>query len=108
MEEQRMNDGVDAQLTRALERKPAVEVPAGFAARMAGRVPVRRTIAVPTARFGLLAARVGMAMLLLALVVLSMRSADRTVFGIAMEWILCAEVVGLAAWLSGAWKLMAS
>jgi hypothetical protein len=42
------------------------------------------------------------------LVVLSMRSADRTVFGIAMEWILCAEVVGLAAWLSGAWKLMES
>jgi hypothetical protein len=83
-------------------------VPAGFAARVAGQVPVRRAVAVPTARYGLLAARIGMGVLLLALVVLAMRSTGRTIFGVVLEWILCAELAGLAAWLSGVWRPMES
>ena len=110
MQDERMSDvdSMDERLTRALERKPAVDVPAGFAARVAGQVPVRRAVAVPTARYGLLAARIGMAVLVVALVVLAMRHADGTVFGITVEWILCAELVGLAAWLGGVWKLTES
>jgi hypothetical protein len=114
MQDERMSDvdSMDERLTRALERKLAVDVPAGFAARVAGQVPgqvpVRRAVAVPTARYGLLAARIGMAVLVVALVVLAMRHADDTVFGITVEWILCAELVGLAAWLGGVWKLTES
>ena len=106
MQEPRMNDGdpMDELLTRALERKPAVDVPAGFAARVAGQVPMRRAVAVPAARYGLLAARIGLGVLLLALVVAATRSAGRTVFGIGVEWVLCAELAALAAWLSGVWK----
>jgi len=101
-------DSMEERLTRALERKPKVDVPAGFAARVAGQVPVRRAFAVPAARYGLLAARIGMGVLLLALVVVAMRSTGHTMFGVALEWILCAELAGLAAWLSGVWKPSAS
>jgi hypothetical protein len=106
MQSERMNevDSMDARLTRALERKPAVAVLAEFAARVAAQVPVRRAIAVPTPRYGLMAARIGMGLLLLALVGLAMRSTVHTVFGVALEWILCAELAGLALWLSGVWK----
>lgn len=110
MQKQRMNDGdsMDERLTRALERKPAVVVPAGFAARVAGQVPVRKAVAMPTVRYGLLTAQIGMGVLLLALVMVAMHSAGRTVFGVVVEWVLCAELVGLAVWLSGMWKPMES
>jgi hypothetical protein len=110
MQEQRMNnvDSMDELLTRALERKPAVAVPAGFAARVAGQVPVRKAVAMPTVRYGVLVARTGMGVLLLALVMVAMHSSGRTAFGVAIEWVLCAELVGLAAWLSGVWKPMES
>jgi hypothetical protein len=106
MQSERMNEGdtIDARLTRALERKPAVDVPAEFAARVAAQVPVRRAVALPPARYGLLAARVGMGVLLVALVVLAMRSTGHPVLGEALEWVLCAELAGLALWLSGVWK----
>jgi hypothetical protein len=101
-------DSMEERLTRALERKPKVDVPAGFAARVAGQVPVRRAFAVPAARYGLLAARIGMGVLLLALVVVAMHFPGRTMFGVALEWILCAELAGLAIWLGGMWKPMES
>ena len=110
MRDERMSDvdSMEERLTRALERKPKVDVPAGFAARVAGQVPVRRVVAVPTARYGLLAARIGMGVLLLALVVVAMHFPGRTMFGVALEWILCAELAGLAIWLGGMWKPMES
>jgi hypothetical protein len=45
-----------------------------------------------------------MGVLLLALVVVAMRFPGRTMFGVALEWILCAELAGLAIWLGGMWK----
>jgi len=110
MQSERMNevDPMDARLTRALERTPAVEVPAGFAARVAAQVPVRRAVAVVPARYGLLAARIGMGVLLAALVVVAKRTTGHSVLGMAVEWLLCAELAGLAAWLSGVWKPMRS
>ena len=110
MQDERMSDvdSMEERLTRALERKPAVDVPAGFAARVAAQVPVRRAVAVPTARYGLLAARIGMGVLLLALVVVAIHFPGRTMFGVALEWILCAELAGLAIWLGGMWKPMES
>jgi hypothetical protein len=106
MQDERMRnaDDLDEMLTRALEKEPAVELPVGFAARVAGRVPARPVAAVSRARYGLMAARIGVGALLLALVVLATRSLGRTVFGIAVEWILCAELAALATWLSGVWK----
>ena len=106
MQSERMNEGdtIDARLTRALERKPAVDVPAEFAARVAAQVPVRRAVAVVPARYGFLAARVGMAVLSVALVVMAMRTTGHSVLGVALEWLLCAELAGLAGWLGGVWR----
>jgi hypothetical protein len=36
-------------------------------------------------------------------VVVAMRSAGRSALGIALEWVLCGQVVGLSLWLGG-WR----
>ena len=108
MHEQRMRVGEDAleeRVVRALERVPEVRIPAEFAARVAGRVPKRREIAVRPARYGLMAMRISVAVLVLALVVVAMHATVRSVIGIALEWVLCVELVTLAVWLSGVREL---
>jgi len=97
-------DSMEERLTRALERKPAMDVPAGFAARVAGQVPVRRAVTVPVARYGLLMVRISVGVLLVALMVVAMHSAGHTMVRLALEWILCAELAGLATWLGGMWE----
>ncbi len=106
MQSEPMNelDSMDARLTRALERKPAVAVPSEFAARVAAQVPARASVAVRVPHYGLLAARIGVAVLLVALVAMAMRTTGHSVLGVALEWVLCAELAGLAGWLSGVWK----
>ena len=107
MDEQRMNEldgAMEVRLTRALEWKPEVQVPMDFAARVAGQLPMRRPVAVTRARYGLIAMRIAMGVLVVALVAMSMRPAAHTVFGIAMEWVLCAQLAGLVTWQSGAWR----
>jgi hypothetical protein len=111
MHEQRMNDAaegrmdaitaMDRRVVRALEKAPGVEIPADFAARVVGRLPEWRAVAVTPTRYGLNAMRISMAVLVLALVVLGMRSADHGVFGVALEWILCGQLVVVAMWLGG-------
>ncbi len=104
MHEQRMRDSTDAleeRVVRALERVPEVRIPAEFAARVAGRLPVRRAFAARPARYGLMAMRPSVVVLVLALVAVAMHAGGRGVFGIALEWVLCAELVALAVWLGG-------
>ena len=120
MHEQRMNDAaeggmdsmdritaIDRRVVRALERAPEVSIPAGFAARVVGQLPARSAGAVTPARYGPVAMRISMAVLVVALVVLGMRSADHSVFGIALEWILCGQLVVVAMWLGGVRSLRA-
>ena len=108
MHEQRMraaSDVLEERVVRALERVPEVTIPAEFAARVAGRVPVRKEIAARPARYGLMAMRVSVVVLVLALAAVAMHSGGRSVFGIALEWVLCAELVALAMWMSGVREL---
>ena len=42
--EERALAEMDARLVRALEARPAVEIPAGFAARVAGQLPERSSV----------------------------------------------------------------
>jgi hypothetical protein len=105
MHQQQIRDNTDAlevRVTRALERMPAVTIPAEFAARVAGRLPQRRTFAARPARYGLMAMRISMAVLVIAVVAVAMHASGRnSVLGIGLEWVLCAELVTLAVWLSG-------
>jgi hypothetical protein len=111
MHQQRMNseeagmDAMDLRVVRALETKAEVHVPADFAARVARRLPARKPVVVTPARYGLLATRMGIAVLTLALVVLAMHSGSRTTFGVALQWILCAQLAGLAMWQGGMWRV---
>jgi hypothetical protein len=103
MGEQRMNDSRDAtemRVLQALEAKPQVSVPDGFAARVAGRAPARRAAAVTPARYGLIAMRIAMSALAVALVAAATRSAGHSAVGVAVEWILCGQLVALTLWRS--------
>jgi hypothetical protein len=99
-------DALEERVTRALERAPEVTIPAGFAARVADRLPERRAFAVTHARYGLMAIRISMAVLVISLVAVAMLAGERSVFGIALEWVLCAELVALAMWLGGVRELI--
>ena len=101
MHEQRMNDVLEERVVQALERVPEVRIPVGFAARVAGQVPERRAFAVRPARYGLMTMRISVVVLVLALAAAAMHSGGRSVFGIVLEWVLCAELVALALWLGG-------
>ena len=93
------DDAMDRRVVEALERMPAVEIPVEFAARVAGLVPVRNAVTVTPARYGLAAARICMAVLMVAIVVVAMHAVDHTKVGITLEWILCAQLAGLAMWM---------
>jgi hypothetical protein len=45
-------DEMEQRLIRALETRPAVQIPAGFAARIASQLPARRPIAVTPTHYG--------------------------------------------------------
>jgi hypothetical protein len=45
--------------------------------------------------------RISVVVLVLALAAAAMHSGGRSVFGIVLEWVLCAELVALAMWMSG-------
>jgi hypothetical protein len=91
---------LDWRVVQSLERAPGVDIPAGFAARVAGQLPARPVVRATPARYGFIAMRVGMAALLVALVALAMRAADRTVAGVTLEWVLCTQFIALALWLT--------
>jgi hypothetical protein len=107
MGEQGLNDSRDAiemRIARALETKPSVRVPADFAARVSGRAPARAEGPVTPARYGFIAMRMAMAVLVVALVAGAMRPTDRSATGVAVEWILCGQLAALAMWRSGMWR----
>jgi hypothetical protein len=100
MEERRISDeadAMDARIVGALEAKPEVTIPEGFAARVASQLPSRKLVVTP-ARYGLLAMRIAVAVLAVAMVVVAMHGVGRTALGVALEWTLCAELLGIAMW----------
>ena len=101
MDETGAAEAVDRRVARALGRMPLVNIPEGFAARVAGQVPASGPVSVAPARYGLIAMRGGMAVLLLALAAMATSSTGWTAIGVTVEWMLCAQLVALAIWLGG-------
>ena len=97
----------DEQITRALEVAPDVTVPEDFAFRVMTRLPATRKPVrefVPTSsRVGLAVSAVALALLAVLMVALApwAFSTGRLIF-IALDWVLCAEFVGLAVWMAPA------
>jgi len=102
----------DLRVQQVLERVPEVDVAGDFAARVAARamteVPARRTLAARLpgeTRFGTAAVWIGLVVLLAVMVVLAPKATGGGGFWVAMEWMLCAQFVGLAVWASaGTWR----
>ncbi len=93
-------DALDLRIVAALEQRPEVAIDAGFAARVAARVP--RPRAVRRALTPVVGRRVGMVALVVLLVAITAAapaSASHSVAAMAVEWSLCAEFLGVALWL---------
>ena len=104
------NDAVDEFLERALEERIVRElervpdlsssIPADFAARVAAKVPASRDVSVTPARYGRSVIWVSLAALFIVLLVLAGLGLGRSALGVAIEWCLCAQFLGLAVWMA--------
>jgi predicted phage tail protein len=90
---------MDQRLTRALEARPVVDIPADFAARVARQLPDRRAIAVTPTHYGRKAMAICMVVLGVALLVgFVMRGAAMPPMVQVVGWILYAQFLGLVVW----------
>lgn len=92
---------LDANIARALETAPAVEIPAGFAARVAAQVPPLETVALTPRHYGRNAAIVSMGVLLALIAVFAQRSMGSSLLWTSIEWIFCVQLALVAFWLTG-------
>jgi hypothetical protein len=91
---------VEAMMTRALERQPAVVVPEDFAAKMRAALPMQRRVRERRSA-GRIVAFVGAAVLMVALCVLApyaRPSFENVAFD--LELLMVAEMAAVAAWLA--------
>ena len=91
---------LDGRVVRVLERKPQVEIPEGFAARVARQVSAAR-VAVPVRapRFGSSIGLICAVLSAVAMLLLAPRTAGHDPFWMALQWLLCAQFCALTAWL---------
>ena len=91
--------GLEARLERALEARPGVTVPEGFAQRVSA-MAAAESRAVPAPRVGVWALRGAFALLMVAMLVFAPWAMTRSAMPMTLEFLLAAEFVGLACWLS--------
>jgi hypothetical protein len=91
---------LDQRLIHALEIAPEPRVPSDFAARVASLLPARRPVSITPTHYGYYAMVASMVILLAALLLLAPHGTDRSVFGLTLQWLLCAQFIGLTVWLS--------
>jgi hypothetical protein len=94
------SDEFDQRVVRALETTPDLQTPADFAARVVSRLPSARPVSTARTRYGDSAMLIGIAVLFSALFVLAPEASNRSVVGLTMEWLLCAQFIGFTLWLS--------
>ncbi|HTH52615.1 MAG TPA: hypothetical protein VL495_01610 [Edaphobacter sp.] len=92
---------LDARIVEELERLPdlSAAIPADFAARVAAKVPARRSVAVRTTHYGRTLMMLSLVVLFVALVALAMRGAAGSAIGTALEWTLCIQFLAFAVWM---------
>jgi hypothetical protein len=91
---------LDQRVIRALEASPEPQIPDDFAARVASRVPASRPLSVTSTRYGHNAILISIAVLFAALFALAPHAVNRSVLGLTIECLLCAQFIGLTIWLS--------
>jgi hypothetical protein len=91
---------LDERIVRALEKAPAPRIPVDFAARVVNALPAKRPVSLTPTYFGHYAMLISMVVLLGALLFLSPHTSGGSVLGLTLQWMLCAQFIGLAVWLS--------
>jgi hypothetical protein len=94
---------IDARLVRALETRPEMSIPADFAARITRQLPERPPVLLTPRYYGRNAMVICMVILVAALLALALHSGSNSPLWVALEWIVCAQIVSLAVWL-GKWQ----
>jgi hypothetical protein len=104
------------RITRALEQAPAVAVPAEFAARVMAQLPERKVghvldwsgLFLRRTHYGRNAMLAAAAVLCCLLVVAGLASNHGGVAWQAIEWMVLAQLAGIALWWGLAWRTRAS
>jgi hypothetical protein len=91
---------LDAKIAHALETAPAVEIPAGFAARIAAQVPPLETVALTPRHYGRNAAIVSVGVLLALIAVFAHRSMGSSLLWTSIEGVFCLQLALVAFWLT--------
>jgi hypothetical protein len=92
-------EALDQRIVRALETAPEPQIPAGFAARVASRLPARRPVSLTPTHYGQNAMLLGIVVILAALVVLALHSTGHATFGL-LESLLFAQFIAFAVWFT--------
>jgi hypothetical protein len=99
MAEDEITSALEKKIVLALEARPRLEIPVGFAARVAQQLPPRPVVVLTPTRYGYRAA-VGCVLALMALMlVFAHRAAGTSVLWISIEWTFCVQFALLAIWL---------
>lgn len=101
-EQARRERALDDAVVRVLERSPRVEIPAGFAARVAASAPPRPVISVKASRVGYRVMWASIALLSIGMFVLAASKGfgGHPQLAMALELLLFAQLAGLAVWVS--------
>ncbi len=93
------DDLLDQRVLRALEIAPRIDIPADFAARVAGKLPARRPVSLTATHYGQNAMYLGLVLALVMLIGLTVYNGRHATFGLA-ESLLLTLFVALTVWLS--------
>jgi hypothetical protein len=94
-----MEAALDARLVQALEARPEIVIGEDFAARVASQVTPRKAIALTPRHYGRNMIFVCVVTLAIAMVGISAVGAYGTPLMKIVNWVLCAQFIGLVAWL---------
>ena len=89
---------LDQRIVSALEAAPRPQIAAGFATRVASRLPASRPVSLTPTHYGRYAMLIGIVVILAVLVILALHSAHPA-FGL-LESLLFAQFIALALWLT--------
>ena len=90
---------LEARILLALETSPRPEIPAGFAARIAGQLPLRPALVLTPGRYGYLAASACLILLMGLMLAFAHRATGTSLYWFSIESIFCVQFVLLAVWL---------
>jgi hypothetical protein len=92
-------DEVNARILLALQSAPRMDIPSGFAARVAGQLPAL-PVAVSRGRYGNRTALACLPALIALMLLCAPMAKGASLFWISLEWIFCLQLGVLAVWLA--------